>query len=462
MKIYSIKELFELRQTSSLRPRTCFARFFLKDNLPGFMDVSGAVWPVRFLDESLSVGLEFGCVYRITSCGTDPAFQTKMQSQAVDDFLVIREVEKNSGQGNSGWPLAMIPDPGHFHLPTFLSNSGCFSVFFQTNTSKRQAILFKRSRVISDIRRFFSGMCYLELDPPVLVLSGGVERYLNMFCTDYVDHRGLRWQMQLPTSPEISLKKIVTEGTPRLFAVSHAFRNQGELSAHHDPEFMMLEWYRISDDFESLLVETQKVVELVSRSLGITNALPEKSWDRFKVKDLFKGILGMDLQELDDVDLFRAQASKQSLSIVTTDTWDDVFCKLFMEFIEPYLKEQKACFVTHYPARMGALASLSREDSGYVDRFELYLNGVEICNGYRELIDSSEFLRRLERVLLERSNLVRDPLFEGCFLKGIYPCVGNALGLDRLISVLLGVSSIQDILPWPFASRFSLKTIALE
>ncbi len=462
MSSYSLRELFELRNVGSLKARVGYGRFFIRNAQPGFMDISGAVWPVKIGNHLPQSKMLPGCIYRVCTRAELTLPENSAEINSNKDFLCFSEIELVAGMPGSQWSLPFIPNPTESDLFVDSQSSALCSVFFPTSTSKRMFQIKQRSRTIHKTRDFFLNEGYLELDPPTLVVSGGVERYLNSFATEYIDHRGGRWDLQLPTSPEFALKKIMAEGSPRIFSVVHAFRNSGELSRHHDPEFMMLEWYRLGEDFESLLHETQKVVERVAQSLGNSQVLPEGKWTRFRVDELFRDILGFNLASLDDVEEFRCKAALKSISIVQSDSWDDVFCKLFMEFIEPFLASQKACFVTHYPKRMGALAASSHQNSQSVDRFELYIFGVEICNGYRELVDCRDYLERVQSLENDRADLVRDPQFDACFSVGIYPCVGNALGLDRLVALLLDTNAIQDILPWPFASRFLPGTVALE
>jgi lysyl-tRNA synthetase class 2 len=225
---------------------------------------------------------------------------------------------------------------------------------------------------------------------------------------------------------------------------------------------MMLEWYRIGGTLEDLIRETEKLIADIASGLLGTASLPRRPWPVFSVRELFNSILDIDLEKMSDVQIFRDSASHRCTSVVPTDSWDDVFCKLFMEFVEPILAQKEACFVAYYPQQMGALAAKNTKLNGVVDRFEAYIGGVEICNGYRELIDYEDFLKRVSLVEIERNDISRDPLFEAAMRSGLYPCVGNALGLDRLIAVLRGERDLQSILPWPFASRFPNSTIALE
>ncbi|MEY4065052.1 MAG: hypothetical protein RIR26_1260 [Pseudomonadota bacterium] len=462
MNLYSVREIFELRHSVPVKPRYLAARLFKVGESFGLVDGSGAIWPVCLkATHTAELGLETGSVFRLQLLQPNEE-RNAGDSGPENETIVCQLLEKLSGSLEGAWLLPGIPDP---RLP-FISGVSEFrntwTQFFRTPTTKRLQFLSLRSLLIQRVRHFFLERGFIELDTPVLVASGGVERYLSCFETEYCDHRGKNWTLQLPTSPEMALKKIVVEGAERVFSLAHAFRNSGELSKYHDPEFMMLEWYRRSDDFYSLQNETQRLVEMVSSLIPESRVLPQGKWDSYSVEFLFKEILDIDLSCVADTEEFRKVAAIKSLSITKTDSWDDIFCKLFMEFVEPFLQQKAACFVTHYPRRMGALAAVSQNSSDSVDRFELYLFGVEICNGYRELIDFNEFLVRFESVHLERPDVARDALFESASSIGMYPCVGNALGVDRLISVLMSANEIQSILPWPFSSRFPADTIALE
>lgn len=462
MKIYSLKEHYELRNTRSLRLRQGIGRYFCHKDRPGFLDGSGAVWPVKIEPETLKNELKPGCVYRFAVTGNGVQQNRVSKYRDHETLLIFSDLNLESGDETETWELTDLPDPRS--LPVFQGTESAThgTFFFQSLTSKRIESIAQRSFGLQKARTYFLTRSYIELDPPQLVLSGGVERYLNTFKTDYCDHRGQSWTMELPTSPEFSLKKIIAEGCPKVFALSHSFRNNGELSKHHEPEFMMLEWYRLGADFASLLAETQGLISEIASGLQGAISLPNNSWPIFRVPDLFMQILNLDLSECSDVEIFRHKASSLCRSVVDSDTWDDLFCKLFMEFIEPFLEKQIACFVTHYPAQMGALAARNDELPGTVDRFEAYVLGVEICNGYRELIDESEYKTRTDTVIAERSDVVVDPMFSRVMRVGLYPCVGNALGLDRLIAVLRGDKNIKATLPWPFLSRFPKSTVACE
>jgi lysyl-tRNA synthetase class 2 len=462
MRFYTLKEHFELRNSRSLSGRQGVGRFFRYKDYPGFTDGSGAVWPVLIADNLSLEDLIEGAIYSFKVSGIQKTQGQTSKYRDKETFLSLSHMSYESGANSSQWSICSVCDP--MSLPLFSGNEEprLGTAFAETLTSQRLQLLNHRAEAIKRARNFFCYSGYLDLDAPQLVVSGGHERYLKTFRTQYEDHRGQIWPMELPTSPEFSLKKIVAEGASRVFSLTHAFRNNGELSVHHDPEFMMLEWYRTGGTLSSLMTETQKLIEEVSSVVQGALVLPAGQWPVFTVAELFQSLLKIDLAVTQDVDDFRKVGMTKCTSVVTSDSWDDVFCKLFMEFVEPFLASQKACFVTEYPEQMGALAAKTEGRSAFVDRFEAYLDGVEICNGYRELLDETDFLTRRRSIEAQRPDLFIDPQFDCIMNVGLYPCVGNALGFDRLIAVLLRQKHIQAILPWPFASRFSAATIALE
>jgi lysyl-tRNA synthetase class 2 len=234
----------------------------------------------------------------------------------------------------------------------------------------------------------------------------------------------------------------------------------------------MLEWYRAAAGLDAMIEDTRLFVNALAEGLGCRRALPE-TWPTFRVDALFKACAGLELDSLQDVDVFRAAARTACGSVVPTDDWNDVFCKVFMERVEPELARHGACFVTHYPVQMGALAR--REGGGegqgkpYVERFEAYLFGVEICNGYCELTDALELRERFNAISRSRGGnqgqggvVVRDAVFEDVMAHGLPPCSGNALGLDRVAALLLGLESIAPLFCLPFLSQFSKGAVAKD
>ncbi|KAB8032223.1 amino acid--tRNA ligase-related protein [Fluviispira multicolorata] len=471
-----LQNLFELRKVHSVTKRQSIGRVFFINSHMGLCDSSGSIWPVLLHKNIAIENLKSG---DILSFNCEIIFSNTKNKNSYEDncyLIEINEIVKKI-PCLEDWKNAVIPSP----LPTKsflfpqqiiteerLSNTH----FYPSPSSERIKYIKQRNRCLERTKTFFNNRGFLNIETPTLVPSGGVEVYLNTFASEYIDHRDQKWQLELPTSPEFALKKIMSEGTDKIFQLSRAYRNKGELSHHHEPEFIMLEWYRSGATLQQIMHDTQTLVQTLAYFLGSSEELP-KQWPQYRVDDLFKKLIHIDLEEVQDRDIFYAKAKQLSPSIIETDDWDSLFYKLFMEKIEPFLKEQTACFVTHYPIQMGALAAQevifvknknqqSNSTKPFAERCEAFLFGVEICNAYLELVDAENLLNRFQKTTQFRKSLKRDPIFENTMQFGLPPCAGNALGIDRVIALLLGLKDISTLYPIPFLSQFIAETVAKE
>lgn len=443
-RVYDLRMLFELRRSRPLTPPLACGRVFRANGKPGLVDATAALWPVEFPETVPNAGEVI--LFEPASHGDDGFVSVARVLEATTSLVA--------------WPNAMLPDP-QAASSAFAGLPPDRTHFRPPPNAARTNFIRRRNVAIARTRRFFQSRGFSHMDTPALVPSGGVETYLNTFDTAYRDHRGTAWPLSLPTSPEFALKKLLAEGFPRIFQLARSYRNGGELARWHEPEFLMLEWYRAGDRLATIMDDTRKLVLALAATLGTSLDIPS-AWPTNTVAGLFQELLGIDLAANQNERVFRETAAKHSLSIVASDDWDSVFFKLFLEHVEPWLARQKACFVTLYPRQMGALARVATEPI-YVERFEAYLHGVEICNGYQELTDTEELTRRFAHIQELRGNEVRrDPMFELTMRHGLPPCTGNALGLDRLIALLSGAGSIQQQMPLPFLSQFPKGTVAPE
>lgn len=468
-RFLSLQNLFELRRIHSVNERYASGRVFYHKQLLGLTDESGLIWPIcknEFLKQiELQEGdwIAFKCkIHKVTN---------HEQAQNENYLIVLTEIFEHV-ENKSAWdnPKIVSPIPNKNDINTSqLVLDNIYTLYQSSKTKKRFQLIQKRNKAIERTALFFKNKGFINIETPTLVPSGGIEVYLNPFATTYTDHRNKKWQLELPTSPEFALKKIMTEGVEKIFQLSRAYRNHGEVSRHHEPEFIMLEWYRANSDLEKIMEDTQKLVQLLSDLLGSTLEIP-KQWPKFRIDDLFKKNLNLDLEKLQERDQFYTQAKHLSPSITVNDDWDTLFYKLFMEKIEPFLLEQKACFVTHYPIQMGALATQEKVQTAageiklkpYVERMEAYLYGVEICNGYFELNDAAILLDRFNKTKSFRKDLQTDSGFEKAMQFGLPTCSGNALGIDRVIATLLELKEISLLFPIPFLSQFPTDSVAWE
>ncbi len=452
-----LRNLYELRKTTPLSPRNASGRVVVVEGKLGLCDSSGCLFPVSF--SRCEIAPNAGDVVQFSSRFVKPNGGAVSKYEDTGYLLEVLHVSDRV-ESVGYWPAHCIPNPMpkiELLLPLAGLND---TTYIKTETTVRWNKLKSRNLGLARIRGFFENRGFLFMETPTIVPSGGVENYLNFFKTSYQDHRGKCWNLQLPTSPEFALKKLLTEGPDKIFQIAKAFRNNGEIGPWHEPEFLMLEWYRSQGILNQICQDTKALVHSLADLLQSRVALPE-IWPTFRVEDLFKTCVDLNLQQLQNEADFRKAASEHSISIVESDDWDSIFCKLFMEKIEPYLKEQKACFVTHFPIQMGALA---KKEKGlpFVERFEAYLMGIEICNGYQELTDSADLENRFSLISARKSNVVRDEIFEKYMKFGLPTCAGNAFGVDRVIAILLGETSISESLPISFLSQFCDKTVAHE
>ncbi len=303
-----------------------------------------------------------------------------------------------------------------------------------------EQIATERQTLNDTVRSFFRSRGYIEVETPILVASPGMEPNLSPFETIVKDHTGRSQQGALVTSPEYSMKKLLGHGLQKIFTITKVFRNGEEWGGTHSPEFSMLEWYAQGADYRACMDETEALVQAVFEALGARKPLP--TFRRERVVDLFFRYTGRDLP---------------SIVASESDTVSDAFYRLFVERVEPNLPKDPI-FVYDYPMYQAALARLT-PDKQYGERFELYIDGLELCNGFTELVNATEQRLRFEEEACERMALQKTvfPIDEE-FLRLLSsvgePTFGNALGLDRLHMAATGRSRLADVLLFPIEKLF--------
>ena len=302
--------------------------------------------------------------------------------------------------------------------------------------------LKKRAQYVRMIRAFFDSDGFVEVMTPRMVRLAGQEPYLDPFVTSVTDAQNNSYQARLITSPEYSCKKLLASGFEKIYDMGPCFRNHESFGGLHNPEFTMLEWYRADADYTDLMDD---VDALLSKLKGERVAC-----ERVSMRELWKKYCGIDLHDLlDRKSLVRFVNNAQP-----DDRYEDLFYRVFLKDIEPKLIAPT--LVYDYPAQMAALAKL--KDEHYAERVELYIDGIEIANGFSELIDGDEQKKRLEEEQEKRGVLGRDVIdIDNDFLDALSsmkPSAGIALGVDRLVMWLLGTKKIEDVLAFPAGSLF--------
>jgi elongation factor P--(R)-beta-lysine ligase len=294
--------------------------------------------------------------------------------------------------------------------------------------------LRERARVLAQVRCFFEARGYLEVQTPILVPSPGLDLHLDAFEVAGGERGAARW---LITSPEYQMKRLLAQGWERIYQIVACFR-RGEVGERHNPEFTMLEWYRANCGVEAVMRDTEQLVAAVT---GGTVRLGPRAIDvrppleRLTVCGAFERFAGW--------------SAEATLDAAARD--EDHYFRALVNHVEPRLAAlDHGVLLVDYPATQASLARRKPEDARLAERFELYVGGVELCNGFGELVDPLEQRARLESDQSARRErgLPVYPIDER-FLEALVrvpPSAGNALGLDRLVALACGTTEIGDVL----------------
>jgi elongation factor P--(R)-beta-lysine ligase len=328
----------------------------------------------------------------------------------------------------------------------------------------RRNRLKARERILGSVRSFFGGRGYIEVDTPALQVSPGLEPHLRAFSTTLHDPRdGRAAERYLHTSPEFAMKKLLVAGMPRIWQLAHAFRD-GERSATHHPEFSMLEWYRVGASYRDLMTECAAVVGACQEAAGVEalsrrghSADAHRPWQHVSVDSAFREIAGIDLlatspdPRAPDVELLAAAASRIGIPLHPGDDWEALYFRIFLERIEPLLGIGAPTILYDYPLSMAALSRRSPEDPRVAERFEVYVCGLELANGFGELTDAVEQRQRFIADQTKKQTLYGetypiDEDFLAALEHGLPECAGIALGFDRLVMLATGAEDIEEVL----------------
>jgi lysyl-tRNA synthetase class 2 len=312
------------------------------------------------------------------------------------------------------------------------------------------ANLRRRADLLRRLREFFHRHDFLEVETPILSADTVVDRHLDPFSLVVTDAAGRPVRtLWLQTSPEFGMKRLLSPDVPAIYQVSRVFR-QDEEGSLHNPEFTLVEWYRQGDTLDAGMQLTSDLCEAM---LGRGPA------ERIRYREAFLRHAGIDPHTASREELLAAGrqcgSPPESLSPEDRDGWLDW---LITERVQPHLGVERPALIYDFPASQAALARIRPGDPPVAERFELYVAGMELANGYHELLDAGELRRRNAAVNLQRLADGKPPLPEESRLlaameAGMPPSVGVALGFDRLVMAALGVQSVAEViaLPWRIA-----------
>lgn len=309
--------------------------------------------------------------------------------------------------------------------------------------------LRQRARLLERIRTFFAARGVLEVETPLLCHNIGTDPNLDFFSTSYNQpHR--QQTLYLQTSPEFAMKRLLAADSGSIYQICKAFRN-GEAGRLHNPEFTLLEWYRVGFDLPALMDEIGALMGYLAPALP-----PWQRAERYSYRELFNRYTGLDALEF-SLPVYRhcaeARGLPEAAAICGSNhaLWLDL---LFSHLVQPHLGHAAVCLVHDYPACQSSLARLKPGDPQVTERVEIFLRGVELGNGFHELADAGEQERRFldESALRRRQGLPpvdADPRLLAALQAGLPDCSGMAIGLDRLMLLLHGYAHIETVLAFP-------------
>jgi elongation factor P--(R)-beta-lysine ligase len=334
----------------------------------------------------------------------------------------------------------------------------------------RRPFLIARNGIKTAFRRHFEAEGFTEVECAALQVSPGNEAHLHAFAADAVGRDGDRTRAYLHTSPEFASKKLLAAGERRIFDFARVFRNR-EHAPLNVSEFTMLEWYRAEEPYEAVIADTVRLVRLAAETVGskmlayrgqrIDAGAPPQ---RLSVADAFARFADINLLATlstdgtyADRDALAGQAERNAVAIAADDTWSDVFSRVLAERIEPHLGREQVTILDRYPRVEAALARTCPDDPRVAERFELYVLGVELANGFGELTDPVEQRKRFEHEMTEKDRIYgeRYPIDEDFLtaLAHMPPASGVALGFDRLVMLATGAPRIEDVMWTPPIGR---------
>lgn len=324
-------------------------------------------------------------------------------------------------------------------------------------TDPIRSSLLTHARFTHSLRGFFIDNGYAEVDTPSLAPFLIPEPAIEVFRTEYLSSRGAAVPLWLIPSPELWMKRLLARGSGSIFQISHSFRNGDFGRAVHNPEFKLLEWYTAGSRYlDSIPVAEDLFSRLLSENPpGRPREQLAPPFIRMSMEEAFRLFAGIDLAACQDVQSLKEAGARQRVAMPDDPTWEEAFHIVFLTLVEPCLPRDRPLVLTDYPALIPTTARRA-PGTPWSERWELYVDGVEIANCYTEETDPTA-LRLLIKEETERKKACRVPhrIDNGLaeiFPPGFPPCSGAALGVDRLEMVFRGESSLQGVIFFPFSA----------
>ena len=312
------------------------------------------------------------------------------------------------------------------------------------NEEAREVFL-ARSKIISETRNYFDSSGFIEVETPMMhPIPGGAAA--KPFVTH---HNALGMDLYLRIAPELYLKRLVVGGFEKVYEINRNFRNEG-LSTKHNPEFTMLEFYTAYEDYEFQMDFVEALIKHLSNLEQSKRSF--KKFKRVSFDEALTKNTSLNKKDLDDIDSLRKFAKSLKIENFKTFSIGKLKAEIFESEVEDKLSEPT--FIYKYPLEISPLSRKSEGDEGYVDRFELFIDGKEIANGFSELNDPEDQLERFKMQMEDKEKgdeeaMEMDLDYIEALEYGLAPCAGVGIGLDRLVMLLTGIDSIRDVILFP-------------
>lgn len=319
---------------------------------------------------------------------------------------------------------------------------------FDFNAQKMRSLLYR------NIRNFFDKRNYLEVFTPTLSDTLIPEPTIQNFKTEFINEFVGSKEFYMIPSPEIFMKTLLANGSGSIYEISSCFRNSEQLGDVHNPEFTMLEYYSVGYDEKDSIKLTEELIKEVALPGTPDHVLPP--FITMSVNEAMIKFAGVDLEKCQDPAKLRSEAEKLGLYVPSKEPWDDTFNRIFINFVETNLPKEHPVVLTDYPYQIDCLAKRKR-GTFYRQRWEMYIAGVEIANCYNEETDKETtriyYEKEYQRLVRERSesNLPIPDISTTFPELDIPPSSGVAIGLDRLLMVMLGKTEIAPLLLFPLS-----------
>lgn len=312
-------------------------------------------------------------------------------------------------------------------------------------------MLKTKARLLSKLRAFFADKDILEVQTPVLSQAGNTEPTIESFVTQ--EHENSIHTIKplfLNTSPEFAMKRLLAAGYGSIYQITPAFR-QDEQGKRHNPEFTLLEWYRIDFDHHALMGEVNSLIRFVAKDFLELERSEFFSYQEAMIKYADVDPFNATIEELKAATV-KAGVDVIGMDDVNSDVWLDL---LMSNVVEKNLPLNRPVFIYDYPASQAALAKIKKGMPDVAERFELYINGMELANGFHELSDAEEQAQRFKQQQQQRKESGQQGIPADYYLiealkHGFPECAGVAVGLERLLMVLTGTEHINEVLTFPF------------